>query len=91
MNFLSEENDSVRGHLEQVRRALAELKKILEIEGLFDTYSHLFGDEDTTGRQYPVNNYSGLNSFRARLKKRHWDGKSLLEGEDSYGDTAVIP
>lgn len=86
-NFLSEENNRVKGHLDQDRRTLAELKKILEIEGLLDTYSHMFGNEDATERQYPVNNYSGLNSLRARLRNRHWDGKSLLEGEKLYGDT----
>lgn len=86
VNFLSEENNRAKGCIDQDRRTLAELKKILEIEGLLDTYSHLFGDEDATRRQYPVNNYSGLNSLRARLRNRHWDGKSLLEGEDSYGD-----
>lgn len=85
-NFLSEENNRAKGRIDQDKRTLAELKKILEIEGLLDTYSHLFGDEDATGYQYPVNNYSGLNSLRARLRNRHWDGKSLLEGEDSYGD-----
>lgn len=86
-NFLSEENNRAKGRIDQDRRTLAELKKILEIEGLLDTYSHLFGSEDATGRQYPVNNYSGLNSLRARLRNRHWDGKSLIGGEDSYGDT----
>lgn len=85
-NFLSDENNRAKGRIDQDRRTLAELKKILEIEGLLDTYSYLFGDEDATGRQYPVNNYSGLNSLRARLRNRHWDGKSLLEGDDSYGD-----
>lgn len=86
-NFLSEENNRAKGRIDQDRRTLAELKKILEIEGLLDTYSHLFGNEDATERQYPVNNYSGLNSLRARLKNRHWDGKSLLEGDVLYGDT----
>lgn len=87
-NFLLEENRRDKGHLDQNRRTLAELKKIMEIEGLLDTYSHLFGDEDAaSGRQYPVNNYSGLNSLRARLKNRRWDGKSVLEGQDSGGDT----
>lgn len=85
-NFLSEENNRAKGRIDQDRRTLAELKKILEIEGLLDTYSHLFGNEDATERQYPVNNYSGLNSLRARLRNRHWDGKSLLEGDVLYGD-----
>lgn len=44
-------------------RTLAELKKILEIEGLLDTYSHFFDDDDAIERKgYPRNNYSGLNS-----------------------------
>ena len=85
-NCLSEENRRDKGRLDQDRRILAELKKILEIEGLLDTYSHLFDDDDDTAvYKFPVNNYSGLNSLRARLKNRHWDGKSLLEGEDSTG------
>lgn len=58
-----------------------ELKKILEIEGLLDTYGHLFDDKDDDGRKFPVNNYSGLNSLRARLKNRHWDGNSPLATE----------
>lgn len=88
---LSEENRRDRGRIDQGRRILVELKKILEIEGLLDTYSHLFEDDDAAGHKLPVNNYSGLNSLRARLKNRHWDGKSLLEGEDSYGDVRAHP
>lgn len=84
-NWLSEENRRDKGRLDQDRRILAELKKILEIEGLLDTYSHLFDDDVTDGYKFPVNNYSGLNSLRARLKNRHWNGKSLLEGVDSTG------
>lgn len=78
-NFLSGENRRYAGRHDQDRRTLAELKKILEIEGLLDTYSHLFEDDDTAGHKFPVNNYSGLNSLRARLKHRHWDGTSPLD------------
>ena len=85
-NFLSEENNRAKGRIDQDRRTLAELKKILEIEGLLDTYNHLFGNGEATGRQYPVNNYSGLNSLRARLRNRHWDGTSFLKGENLYGN-----
>lgn len=46
------------------KRTLAELKKILEIEGLLDTYGHLLEDEKNGQQRYPVNNYSGLNSLR---------------------------
>ena len=78
-NFLSEENRRYAGRHDQDRRTLAELKKILEIEGLLDTYSHLFEDDDTAGSKFPVNNYSGLNSLRARLRHKHWDGTSPLD------------
>lgn len=82
VNVLSEQNSRYAGLHDKDRRTLAELKKILEIEGLLDTYCHLFDDDDTIGRNgYPRNNYSGLNSLRARLKNRHWNGKSPLEGQ----------
>ncbi len=90
-NSLSEENRRYAGRHDQDRRTLVELKKILEIEGLLDAYGHLL-EEDSDGRKgYPMNNYSGLNSLRARLKNRHWNGKNPLDttavrsGDDSRG------
>lgn len=84
INVLSEQNSRYAGQHDKDSRTLAELKKILEIEGLLDTYSHLFDDDDAIGRKgYPRNNYSGLNSLRARLKHKHWNGKSPLEGQAS--------
>jgi len=80
-NALTERNRQYAGKLDKERRTLDELKKILEIEGLLDTYGHLFDDKDDDGRKFPVNNYSGLNSLRARLKNRHWDGNSPLVTE----------
>ena len=77
-NSLSDQNRQYAGRLDRERRTLDELKKILEIEGLLDTYGHLFEDKDNDGRKFPINNYSGLNSLRARLKNRHWDGNSPL-------------
>lgn len=86
-NVLSEQNSRYAGQHDKDSRTLAELKKILEIEGLLDTYSHLFDDDDAIGRKgYPRNNYSGLNSLRARLKNRHWNGKSPLEGQAPNGN-----
>ena len=79
MGFLSEENRRYAGRHDRDRRTLAELKKILEIEGLLDTYSHLFGEDGDGRKAYPVNNYSGLNSLRARLKHKYWDGMSPLD------------
>jgi outer membrane protein OmpA-like peptidoglycan-associated protein len=68
----------------------------LEIEGLLDKYGHLVNDDETDRRQgYPRNNYSGLNSLRARLKNRHWDGISPLDsasiGYGNNGDDAEKP
>ena len=87
VNVLSEQNSRYAGQHDRDRRTLAELKKILEIEGLLDTYCHLFDDDDAVGSNgYPRNNYSGLNSLRARLKNRHWDGTSPLEGQAPNGN-----
>ena len=87
VNVLSEQNSRYAGQHDKDRRTLAELKKILEIEGLLDTYCHLFDDDDTIGHNgYPRDNYSGLNSLRARLKNRHWNGKSPLEGQAPNGN-----
>ena len=61
VNALSEENRLYAGQHDRDRRTLAELKKILEIEGLLDKYSHLFDDDDAfDGNRYPKNNYSGF-------------------------------
>lgn len=78
-NSLSEENRRYAGRHDQDCRTLAELKKILEIEGLLDAYGHLLEEDDDGHKGYPMNNYSGLNSLRARLKNRHWNGNSPLD------------
>ena len=71
---------------------MAELKKILEIEGLLDKYGSLIEDDSRDGSQgYPTNNYSGLNSLLARLKNRHWDGSSPLDSiKGRNGDNECI-
>lgn len=79
INSLSEENRRYAGRHDQDRRTLAELKKILEIEGLLDAYGHLLEEQGDGHEGYPMNNYSGLNSLRARLKNRRWNGKSPLD------------
>ena len=95
-DVLSGENKRYKDWHDHNRRALAELKKILEIEGLLDKYGHLVDDDETDSRQgYPMNNYSGLNSLRARLRNRHWDGISPLDsaniGYGNNGDDAEKP
>ena len=86
VDFLSEENRRYAGRHDCDRRTLAELKKILEIEGLLDAYGHILQEDGEVGKDYPVNNYSGLNSLRARLKNKHWNGKSPLEGQAPNGN-----
>lgn len=85
-NSLSEENRHYAGLHDQDQGTLAELKKILEIEGLLDAYGHLLEEDGDNRKGYPVNNYSGLNSLRARLKNRHWDGKFPLAETESRLD-----
>lgn len=49
--------------------AIAEMRKILEIEGLLKAYADrlTYYADSTEYRIYPKNDYSGLNSLRARL------------------------
>lgn len=65
---LSESNRRYTGQHDRAMRTINELKKILEIEGLLDKYSKMFDDRESLGNVYPRNDYSGLNSLRARLK-----------------------
>ena len=78
---LSESNRRYTGQHDRAMRTINELKKILEIEGLLDKYSRMFDDRESLGNVYPRNDYSGLNSLRARLKNRRWDGKSPLSND----------
>ena len=90
VNALSEENRLYAGQHDRARRTLAEQKKILEIEGLLDKYSHLFDDDDAfDGNRYPKNNYSGLNSLQARLKNLKWAGKSPLDGKGTQSADTI--
>ena len=73
---LSDRNDHLAIQHKEDQRIKAEYKKILEIEGLLDLYKDKIGDKDN-GKEYslyPRNDYSGLNSLRARLNNKYWDG-----------------
>ena len=87
---LSEENGRLSRKSSSDDRIVAELKKILEIEGLLTRYGNIFNkeyDNDDTVSHYPVNDYSGLNSLRARLKgaKNDYSSKMLRDIEDLDG------
>lgn len=94
--LLSDENDRLSRKSSNDDRIVAELKKILEIEGLLSRYGNIFNKEsanDYTVGHYPVNDYSGLNSLRARLKgaKNDYSSKMLkniesLDGIDEETD-----
>ena len=50
-NVLSGENKRYKDWYDRNRRTLAELLKILEIEGLLDKYGHLVNDDETDRRK----------------------------------------
>ena len=59
--------------------ALTEMRKILEIEGLLEKYC-LSVPQDSLGNVQTRNNYSGLNSLRARMNAKN---KPKIEASDS--------
>lgn len=69
---LSDTNERYRSQQESDAKALEQLRKILEIEGLLDKYNNLFNNsaDNKWKRNYPKNDYSGLNSLRARMRNR---------------------
>lgn len=82
-----DENGRLSRQVSSDARVVAELKKILEIEGLLSRYGNLFasqsGQDKTGGWRYPVNDYSGLNKLRARLNGYHLpDKKNITTDED---------
>ena len=65
-----------KAHAEDAN-AIAEMRKILEIEGLLKSYADrlTYYADSTEYHIYPKNDYSGLNSLRARLAHKDWNGK----------------
>ena len=64
-----------KAHAEDTH-AITEMRKILEIEGLLNTYIDrlAYCADSMEYRCYPKNDYSGLNSLRARLAHKDWNG-----------------
>ena len=65
-----------KAHVEDAT-AIAEMRKILKIEGLLSAYADrlAYCVDSTDYSTYPKNDYSGLNSLRARLAHKDWNGK----------------
>ena len=79
-NYLLARNQKLsKAHAENAN-VIAEMRKILEIEGLLKAYADrlTYYADSTEYRIYPKNDYSGLNSLRARLANKDWDGKGKL-------------
>lgn len=85
INTMIEKNHQLNRLHEKDAIAIAELRKILEIEGLMDIYGEQLAlldcEEKTNG--YPKNDYSGLNSLRSRLAHKDWDGQGKLKDRPS--------
>ena len=73
---LAARNNHLSHQHKEDERTKAEYRKILEIEGLLDLYKDRIGDngDEKEHSLYPRNDYSGLNSLRARLGNKGWDG-----------------
>ena len=83
-NTLLENNRDLANQHDTDARALAELKKILEIEGLLDKYGEYFITDDDTIKvrsRYPKNDYSGLNSLRERMRQKSTSGGLTSEAD----------
>ena len=89
---LKENNQRLSRQHEYDVEALAELNKILEIEGLIGKYK-LTGQSASSDegqyKAYPRNDYSGLNSLRKRIRNKGWDGnpdsyKPMLNDSNSF-------
>lgn len=84
---LSDCNSQLARQHNEDAEAIAELKKILEIEGLLDLYKNRLKNEEKkkpSKKLYPKNDYSGLNSLRSRLQGIQWPGNSL-DGDSIQG------
>ena len=83
------ENDRLRQENGMNARIIAELEKILKLEGLLDKYMDRLsllkdelGNKDLSNG-YPKNDYSGLNSLRARLRNVQAN-KNMHKGDTTY-------
>lgn len=92
---LRNENDRLWQKNSNITRIIAELEKILKLEGLLDKYADRFSSmkDELEGKGlsigYPKNNYSGLNSLRARLrdtqanKDKHKGDTTFIHSKDT--------
>jgi outer membrane protein OmpA-like peptidoglycan-associated protein len=95
-NRLQMRNRMLSSQHNEDERIKAEYRKILEIEGLLDLYRDRIPEDNRTGARplYPRNDYSGLNSLRARMNNRGWDGsldkmpRAMQKRDEGNGEPA---
>ena len=87
---LGNSNKMLRKDNLENERILTEYQKILELEGLLGTYGNKLSNKTSNKSLFPRNDYSGLNSLRARLNNKGWDGnpenmpKAMLKRGEGY-------
>lgn len=85
---LRDENERLRQRNGMNARIIVELEKILKLEGLLDKYADMLSSmKDNNSKEktggYPKNDYSGLNSLRARLRNAQAD-KDKHKGDTTF-------
>lgn len=94
LETMENENARLSKLHEKDAKALKEMRKILEIEGMLDKYYLALSSDDDTVKTHPRNNYSGLNSLRARLRNKGWNGdednyKPMLKENDNNSEKST--
>ena len=80
---LQKKNDQMTKRIVRDEAALKEYRKILQIKGWLDGYP----DTTSMAKNYPRNNYSGLNSLRQRMKGSQIQS---LEGSMKSSSTEAV-
>jgi len=91
VHHLRDRNERLLDIHQKDERIKAEYRKILEIEGLLELYKDsLYDAQSSTSKPlYPRNNYSGLNSLRARLASK-FNTAPKHRPTTSSGNSAIV-
>ena len=81
---LKEKNEAMSKQMVKDKAALAEMRKILRIKGLLDSFS----DSVSVAKNYPRNNYSGLNSLRMRMEGQSYESVEIPAKPDTIASSS---
>jgi outer membrane protein OmpA-like peptidoglycan-associated protein len=73
LSTMKKENQNLQSLHMKDAYSLAEMRKILEIEGLLDKYE-LTQQDGSIANEGDSKSYSGINALRARLRNKKWNG-----------------